>query len=205
MRTTHIELLAEEPSMEAFLSSLLPRLLPPGCTFAVHPFQGKNDLLDKLEPRLRGYASWLPADWRIVVIVDRDDEDCQLLKRRLESIVESAGLTTRTRTRNAQWQLTNRIAIEELEAWYFGDWMAVRSAYPRVPANVPRRARFREADAIAGGTWEAFERVMQGCGYFRTGLRKIEAARAIGRCIDPARSTSPSFQMFNTALSEACA
>ena len=26
-----------------------------------------------LEPRLRGYARWLPEDWRIVVMVDRDD------------------------------------------------------------------------------------------------------------------------------------
>lgn len=37
----HLEFLVEEPSMETFLKGLLPRLLPEGCTFGIHPFQGK--------------------------------------------------------------------------------------------------------------------------------------------------------------------
>lgn len=204
MPAAHLELLVEEPSMEAFLRALLPRLLPQDRTFEVHPFQGKSDLLGKLEPRLRGYATWLPADWRIVVVVDRDDEDCLALKRQLESIARRAGLLTRARAGHARWQLVNRIAIEELEAWYFGDWSAVRSAYPRASENVQRRQAFRDPDAIAGGTWEAFERLMQTHGYFRGGLPKIEAARAIGAHVDPARSSSPSFQAFSEAVVEAC-
>jgi hypothetical protein len=205
MSAAHLVLLVEEPSMEALLRALLPRLLPQGRTFEVHPFQGKNDLLGKLEARLRGYAAWLPADWRIVVVVDRDDEDCRALKRQLESIARRAGLLTRTRAGNAPWQLVNRIAIEELEAWYFGDWAAVRSAYPRTSANVPRRQGLRDPDAIAGGTWEAFERVMQAHGYFKGGLLKIEAARAIGAHVDPVRSSSRSFRVFNETIVEACA
>ena len=76
--------------MEAFLRTLSPRLLPASRTFEVHAFQGKSDLLRKLEARLRGYAQWLPDDWRIVVMVDRDDDDCHVLKQRLD---DSAGLT----------------------------------------------------------------------------------------------------------------
>ncbi len=205
MSAAHLELLVEEPSMEAFLRALLPRLLPQDRTFEVHPFQGKSDLLGKLEQRLRGYAAWLPADWRIVVVVDRDDDDCLVLKRRLEAVARSAGLQTRTRARISRWQLVNRIAIEELEAWYFGDWAAVRSAFPRASANVPRRQEFRDPDAIGGGTWEAFERVMQAHGYFKGGLAKIEAARAVGTHIDPARSSSRSFRTFSEAIVEACA
>jgi hypothetical protein len=53
----------------AFLHQLLPRLVRRERTFQVHPFQGKGDPLGKLEARLRGYASWLPADWRILVVV----------------------------------------------------------------------------------------------------------------------------------------
>lgn len=204
MPAAHLELLVEEPSMEAFLRALLPRLLPQDRTFEVHPFQGKSDLLGKLGSRLRGYAAWLPADWRIVVVVDRDDDDCRVLKRQLESIARRAGLSTRTRARSARWQLVNRIAIEELEAWYFGDWAAVHSAYPRASANVPRRHGFRDPDAIAGGTWEAFERVMQTHGYFRGGLLKIEAARMIGAHVDPTRSSSNSFRAFSAAIEEAC-
>lgn len=182
MSAAHLELLVEEPSMEAFLRALLPRLLPQDRTFEVHPFQGKYDLLGKLEPRLRGYAAWLPADWRILVVVDRDDEDCLELKRRLEAIAQRAGLRTRGCQTNAPWQLVNRIAIEELEAWYFGDWVAVCSAYPRASVSVPNRRGFRDPDAIGGGTWEAFERVMQAQGYFRGGLLKIEAARHWRAC-----------------------
>lgn len=78
------------------MQALLPRVLPAGCGFEVHAFQGKRDLLSKLEARLRGYAAWLPADWRLAVIVDQDDDDCIDLKRTLESAAHQAGLRTRT-------------------------------------------------------------------------------------------------------------
>jgi len=191
--------------MEAFLRSLLPRFLPEGRTFEVHAFQGKSDLLGKLGARLRGYAAWLPADTRVLVVVDRDDDDCGELKLRLEEIAKRAGLLSRSRTNGEPWQIVNRIAIEELEAWYFGDWEAVRAIYPRVAPSVPQRQGLRDPDAIAGGTWEAFERVMRKHGYFKGGLTKIEAARAIGAEIEPARNRSGSFQAFHRALVEALA
>lgn len=79
----------------------------------------------------------------------------------------------------------------------------MRAAYPRVPASIPSQAPYRAPDAIAGGTWEAFERVLQAAGYFRTGgLRKIEAARAIAEHMVFARNTSPSFRALCQALGE---
>ncbi len=191
--------------MEAFLRGLLPRLLPAGRTFEIHPFQGKSDLLGKLEARLRGYAQWLPADWRLFVVVDRDEEDCRALKQRLEAAASTAGLVTRSRAGAGPWQLVNRIAIEELESWYFGDWDAVRVKYPRVSAHVPQRQGLRDPDAIVGGTWEAFERVMQRHGYFKGGLPKIEVARSIAEHIGPERNRSASFRFFHAALLEALA
>jgi hypothetical protein len=189
--------------MEAFLRTLLPRLLPNDRTFEVHPFQGKSDLLGKLQARLRSYAQWLPQDWRIVVVVDRDAEDCKQLKKRLEKMASNAGLVTRSGSRSKSWQLVNRIAIEELEAWYFGDWAAVCTAYPRVSANIPYQAGYRDPDAIGGGTWEAFERVLQRHGYFKGGLEKVATARSIGALVDPARSKSRSFLLFHEAIVEA--
>jgi hypothetical protein len=171
----------------------------------VYPFQGKRDLLGHLEPRLLGYAQWLPADWRVVVVVDRDDEDCLDLKRKMQEMARRSGLRLRGSASTETWQLVNRIAIEELEAWYFGDWKAVSSAFPRVSATVPGQARYRDPDRIAGGTWEAFERVMQAHGYFKGGLPKIEAARAIGAHVDPARSTSQSFRVFAAGIADAIA
>lgn len=203
MIAKHLELLVEEPSMESFLRDLLPRILPADCSFNIHVFQGKRNLLDRLQTRLRGYTRWLPDDWRIIVIVDRDNDDCQELKKRLEDTVSQANLLTRSRANGQPWQVVNRLAIEELEAWYFGDWEAVRNAYPRVLPNVPNKARYRDPDAIQGGTWEVFERIMKKSGYFKGGLRKVEAARAISRYIDPARNFSCSFAKFHSAIIEA--
>ncbi|MGV8041963.1 MAG: hypothetical protein AB2L07_18525 [Thermoanaerobaculaceae bacterium] len=46
--------------------------------------------------------------------------------------------------------------------------------------------------------------MLQRRGYFRTGLRKVEAARAIGAHLDPTRNQSHSFKVFSAALMEAC-
>jgi hypothetical protein len=203
MKAEHLEILVEEPSMEAFLRALLPRLLGNRASFEIYPFQCKDDLLDKLPARLQGYASWLPESWRIVVVVDRDDDDCAILKQRMERAAAQAGLRSRTNGAANTWQLVNRIAIEELEAWYFGDWEAVRQIYPRVSETVPQKEGFRDPDAISGGTWEAFERLLQRAGYFKNGLRKTEAARALGQRVDPQHNRSCSFQVFRDAILEA--
>jgi hypothetical protein len=201
MPVVHLEILVEEPSMEAALRALLPSFLQ-DISFAIYSYQGKSELLARLPERLRGYSAWLPEDWQILVLVDRDDDDCKDLKRRLEAVAAEAGLRTRTSVGIASCQVVNRIAIEELEAWYFGDWEAVRAAYPGVPSTVSKRSRYRDPDGISGGTWEAFERVMQDSGYFLGGLRKVEAARQIGPHLVARRSTSRSFQVFMEAVTE---
>jgi hypothetical protein len=96
--------------------------------------------------------------------------------------------------------VVNRIAVEELEAWFFGDATAIMQAYPGIPASLPQKAKYREPDAIAGGTWEALERVLQRAGYFKGGLAKIEAARSIARKMDPQQNRSISFRCFRDAL-----
>jgi hypothetical protein len=197
----HIELLVEEPSAEAALNELLPRILGKRASWAIHVHQGKGDLLANLGPRLRGYAKWLPEDWRIVVLVDRDANDCLKLKKGLENAARQAGLYTRSRPgRGGRVQVVNRIAVEELEAWFFGDTDALRTAFPRVPRTLGQKARYRNPDEIRGGTWESLERELQHAGYFRGGLGKIEAARTIARHMEPERNCSPSFRHFRNAL-----
>lgn len=199
MTVEHVEIIVEEPSSEAALRLVLPRIL--GTTsFEIYTHSCKDELLQRLPSRLRGYSSWLPETWRIVVLVDRDDDRCAKLKNRLESIARDAGLATRSNNAPSRFAVVNRIAIEELEAWYFGDWTAVRRAYPRVPANIPMQTRYRDPDAIKGGTWEAFEHILQASGYFKTGLRKLEAARAIAEFMDPRQNTSRSFKALRDAL-----
>ena len=202
MRPTHLIPLVEELSMESFLNVLLPRLLPDGLPFEICVFQGKADLLHNLEQRLRGYSKWMHDDWRLVVLVDRDNDDCIELKDRLERSAVRASLRTRSSTHNDDWQLVNRIVVEELEAWYFGDRQAVCAAYPKVNSTVTQRSGYRDPDAVRGGTWEAFERILQRHGYFTTGLRKTETARAVAPHIDPDRNRSRSFKHFWEAITE---
>lgn len=180
--------------MEAALRILLPRMLATDVSFEVYQHQSKDLLLRRLPARLKGYAAFVSSTYRIVVIVDRDDDDATELRARLDSIADAAGF-------GAQRPLVvNRLAIEELEAWYFGDWAAVRAAFPKVPAEVPKRARYRRPDAIAGGTWEALEQLLQKYGYHKGGLRKTEAARAISEHMVPARNESPSFAALRSTL-----
>jgi len=198
----HFEFLLEETSMEAFLKAWFPGFLPKECSFEIHPFQGKQDLLKKLEHRLKGYAKWLPPDYRLVIVVDRDNEECIELKKRLEAACKASGLGSKNDDQADIWQVTTRIAIEELEAWYFGDWEAVRAAYPRVPVNIPQRAGYRNPDAISGGICERFERLLQKSGYHKGGLQKLEAAQRIGEHVDVARSTSAIFLCLAKTLNE---
>lgn len=199
MSVEHLEVIVEEPSMEAFLALVLPKIVGP-LPFQIVPHQCKTELLDVLPKRLMGYRKWLPESWRILVVVDRDRDDCLELKRKLDGMAKKAGLGVRKPKGKLPWAVVNRIAIEELEAWYFGDWEAVRAAYPKASPTITAKQQYRDSDAIRGGTWEAFERVMQDAGYFEGGLRKIEAARAIAEHVVPERNTSPSFQAVHSVL-----
>lgn len=126
----HVEVLVEEPSAEAALQNLLPAILSSQASFQIFRHNGKQDLLSRLPSRLRGYRKFLPRDWRIVVLIDEDRSDCKDLKKKLEKIAFDAGLTTKSRARGAAFQVMNRIAVQELESWFFGDPTAIMVTSP---------------------------------------------------------------------------
>ncbi|MGH3451756.1 MAG: DUF4276 family protein [Haloechinothrix sp.] len=197
----NLEVLVEELSAEQALRILLPQIVGKEVMFEIRSFSGKTDLLKKLPQRLRGYATWVAAaDTRIVVLVDRDDDDCVALKAKLEKIAAEAGLSTpSTASDAADVIVVNRIAVEELEAWFFGDVTALHRAYPRVPATLNQQARYRVPDTI-NGTWEALEHVLQKHGYHAAGLPKTVAAVEIAKHMDVERNRSQSFQAFRDGL-----
>ena len=197
----HIEFLVEEQSAEAALSEFLPGLLGENVAFQIHPHQGKRHLLNTLPGKLRGYSKWLPNDWRIVVLPDLDGQECGELKKKLEQIAREANLTTKTfAAGQGLFHVLNRIAIEELEAWFFGDVEAMCTAYPGVPRTLATKTAFRDPDAIRGGTWERLERVPKAAGYFKGGLTKIAAAREIAKHMQADRNRSHSFGVFRDGL-----
>lgn len=191
-----LEFLVEEQSAEAALNNLVPIIIPK-TEFRIHSFRGKRDFLRKLPNRLRGYRNWIQKDHKIIVLVDCDKYDCYELKNQLETIATNAGLTTLSKS-PGNFQVINRIAIEELEAWFFGDVEAIRKAYPRVPKTLGKKAPYRSPDEIKGGTWEQLERVLKK--HHPGGLEKIRAASEISEHMDPDHNRSPSFQVFRDAL-----
>jgi hypothetical protein len=197
----HLEVLVEEPSAEAALAVLLPRILGGEVSHSIHVFQGKQSLLARLPERLRGYHRWLPPDRRIIVLVDRDSENCQELKSRLEDIARDAGFATKSiPSHDGRFRVVNRLAIEELEAWVLGDIPALNRAYTRVPLTLDKRRGYRDPDAVPGGTWEALERVLQKAGYYAGRAPKVEVAQRVSQFMEPDRNTSRSFQVFRDGL-----
>ncbi|MDQ2810181.1 MAG: DUF4276 family protein [Chloroflexota bacterium] len=200
----HIEVLVEEESAKVALDILLPKMLEGKASCAIHDLGGKDKMLKTLNSRLKGYKNWPPFDLRVLVLLDRDDEDCHHLKQKLETAARNAGFVTRSARVGSSFQLLNRIAIEELEAWFFGDVAALVSAYPRVHNLNENQSGYRDPDAIQGGTWEALLRELQKANYYRyqKGLPKGEVARKIAEHMDPTRNRSRSFQVFREGLLE---
>jgi hypothetical protein len=181
---------------------LLPRILRAEINYEIHDFRKKNHLLSKLPSRLKGYKQLRPDDYKIIVLVDRDSQDCLKLKDKLEDIALKEGFITKSSALvNQNFQVINRIVIEEIESWFFGDINAINSAYPKVSKNISNQASYRIPDQIKGGTWEALERILKKAGYHQGGLQKLKAARDISFFMDPTKNSSKSFQIFYQTLS----
>ncbi|MBI3481824.1 MAG: DUF4276 family protein, partial [Bacteroidetes bacterium] len=140
--------------------------------------------------------------YKIVVLVDRDKDDCLQLKKLLNKMADDAGLVKKSSSKNNVFQVLNRIAVEEIEAWFFGDADAMRAAYPKLSLNFETKAKYRMPDSITNA-WESMEGVLQRSGYFKTGLRKTEAAYEISKNMEPLKNRSKSFQVFWQGISDA--
>lgn len=55
-----------------------------GHDIAIIDHGSKNRLLQKLPSRMSAYRHWPTDSFKVLVIVDRDDDDCLKLKSRLE-------------------------------------------------------------------------------------------------------------------------
>ncbi len=135
----HIEILVEDSSGEKLLQVLLPQLLGPQGdphTWRLHAYKGigrippglvtkadpaKRILLDQLPKLLRGYGK-TPGIDAVVVVLDTDKRDCVEFLAELKAVANAC---------NPAPDTLFRLAIEEIEAWYFGDQAALLAAYPR--------------------------------------------------------------------------
>ena len=147
-----LEVLVEEPSAEAALRHLLPKLVPVAVRWKIVNFRSKSRLLKELVARLRAYRARVERgeDVRILVLVDRDDDDCLELKRGLNTAAAQARLSSRSRP---DPDGGFRVVVEELESWFLGDPAALRAAFPSLPGRqtglrpVPQPGQWRLEDA----------------------------------------------------------
>lgn len=192
-----LEVLVEEASAEEALRHLLPRLLQGRARARVINLGSKYKLLKVLEDRLRAYQERINKgeDLRIMVLVDRDDDDCVQLKARLEQAAAAAGLPTKSRPdERDRFRVVNRIVVEELESWFIGDPIALRKAFTSLPAIDAAGGIFHNPDN--DGTWEVLHRFLKRHGIYRSSYPKIEAARRIAPPLNIAENRSASFRQF---------
>lgn len=151
----------EERSAQHMLEGVVPRLLPASVTVRYVVFEGKQDLRNQLERRLRG---WLASDTRFVVLHDQDSSDCHALKAQLQAICARAGRA----------ETLVRIACRELESFYLGDLDAVEQALGMNGLSRQQGGRkFRNPDQLNNAAQEL--RKLTGNTY-----QKLRGSREIG-------------------------
>ena len=194
-----LHILVEGPSEKALLDLWLPRFLPPQHSFKIIPHRGKGKLpsnparkpdpkrqglLDQLPAKLRAYGKALRPDTdRIIVLVDLDHDDCVSLKSRIVDLLNYC---------DPPPVALFRIAIEETEAFYLGDRVAIRKAFPK--CKMSRMGSYTQ-DSICG-TWELFQQVIG-----EANEDKVEWATFIGPHLTiewkgPLANNSNSFRQF---------
>ncbi len=170
----------EEPSAEAMLAGLLPRLLPPDIKHRCVVFEGKQDLERQIVRRMHGYRA--PGS-RFVVLRDQDAGDCVAIKNALKAKCAEA----------AHPNAVVRIACRELESWYLADLAAVEQGLQVAGVQRLQNKRlYRSPDETVTPS-RTLARIAP-C------YQKISGSRAIGPYLNLDNGRSRSFSHFITAV-----
>jgi hypothetical protein len=172
--------LLEEPSMKHLLDILLPRILPSDVDFQTIPHSGKRALERSIPIKLRAWNE--PGEIKFVIVHDQDNKDCILLKKQLLQLCSD---TNR--------QVLVRIACQEMEAWYLGDFNALSKAYNKPKLlNFAKKSKYRYPDDIPAPKEELRKIVPE--------YQQILGAKTVGPFMDIENNTSVSFQQFVTGV-----
>jgi hypothetical protein len=199
---TWLTILVEEESTQAFLAEFLPRLDIARASFKVLNLGSKPKLLGKLGTRLSALREDIGAGAarHVLVLVDRDGDDCVELKRFMETASRGSGLATKSSPRqDGSFDVVNRVLVSELECWFLGDPEALRRAYPSLPPATRGKGHFASPERR---NWEFAEAYLQKHGIYRGGLKKVEFAQRLGRelGLKPHDNACRSFREFLAAL-----
>jgi hypothetical protein len=162
------------------------------------PNKYDQTLLHNLPAKLRAYGEEGRPDVAVVVLVDLDDRlDCTIFKNALVDLLYHCGDKPKA---------LFRIAIEELEAWFFGDQQSIRNAYPKVRQTV-LDGYVQDSQC---GTWEKLAEAIYPGGlavlgqHGKRSVRILEQKRIWAKEICPQMDVennhSPSFQAFRDGI-----
>lgn len=207
----HIEVLVEDSSGAKLLETLMPRVIGEhGAphTWRLHSYRGIGRLppgLSQADPAKKTLLATLPGVLAahgktpgmdaVVVVLDSDRRDCKAFLKELKAVVARC---------NPAPNALFRLAIEETEAWYFGDRPALLRAYPRAKKDV--LGRYRQ-DSVCD-TWELLADAVHAGGsaairksrWPMPGQLKHDWAQRIGPLMDIEKNSSPSFCKFRDGL-----
>lgn len=211
----HFEILVEDQSGAKALNILVPKIIGDEHTFNVHLYKGigripknlngkadpsKRILLDQLPRLLRGYGNVFanyPPNYpaAVILVCDLDNKCLKSFRQELCEILDVCNPKPATRF---------CIAVEEGEAWFFGDIQAIKAAYPKAKVAV---LNSYENDAICG-TWERLAdavfpggaQSLSGKGWKAVGAEKSAWSERIAPHMDVANNSSPSFRYFKEKL-----
>lgn len=181
---SEIVFLVEEPSAEAMLDGLLPRLLPETMRHRCIVFEGKQDLEGQMVRRLRGYRV---PNAIFIVMRDQDSGDCKQVKKTLIEKCRQAGKP----------DALVRVVCRELESWYLADLAAVEKGLE--VSGLTRLQNKRPCctpDSISSPSRKLSEIVPS--------YQKISGSRAIGPHLDCANERSKSFRNFIKGVRKLC-
>ncbi len=208
----HLEFLVEDSSGAKLLEILLNKIFEKNeseHSWRIHPYKGvgriskdlknradpaKRQLLDQLPRLLSGFGKTSGID-AVVIVIDVDNRNS------VDFLVDLKNLAINA---NAFQSTLYGLAIEEMEAWYFGDSQALKAAYPSAKKKVLDNY---VQDSICG-TWERLADAIYPGGskaiknetWVVSGTVKHEWAKKIGAHMNVNKNKSPSFCKFRDDL-----
>ncbi len=209
----HFEILVEDQSGKVALEILVPKIIGVNHTFKITPFKGLGHipenmasaksvhnrmLLNNLPKLLAAYGkSWQGYQAVVIVVCDLDDRCLKSFREELMTLLDKCNPRPETRF---------CIAIEEGEAWFLGDIVAVKQAYPNAKDAILNEYMYNN-DSICG-TWELLADAVYKGGSQRllsqgfVGAEKSAWAEKITPYMDLNNNKSPSFNYFLMKLRE---
>lgn len=211
----HLEFLVEDQSGKRMLNYLVPKIIENTHTYKVHSYKGighiprnmkdtkdasKRILLENLPKLLKGYGrtfNGYPPGYSaaVILVCDLDDKCLSSFRQELITILNSCGQKPMTQF---------CFAIEEGEAWFLGDFDAIKTAFPKVKIGI---LDGYTNDSICG-TWEKLadavyrggSKALKSHGYQAVGTEKSDWAEKITPHMNVLSNKSPSFCYFRDKL-----